>query len=157
MLTRLLVLVAALTLVAPSPVAISQRNMSQWRVMAKSQIQQIWQRLKAEQGFGYAGEATFGALEQEDDEYFEFEFVAHRDYVIVGVCDNDCDDLDLLLYDRNDNVVAQDTEIDDYPTLALPAGRSGLHYVEAAMASCDVDPCFYAVQVFHRYAGSPNE
>lgn len=157
MTARLVVLVAALTLIAPSAAPPVQQNMSQWRGMAQSQIQGIWQQLKQEQGFGYAGDAVYGALEEEDDEYFEFEFVGHRDYVIVGICDNDCDDLDLLLYDRNDNVVASDMEIDDYPTLALPAGRSGVHYVEAAMAGCSVEPCFYAVQIFHRYAGGDDE
>ncbi len=153
MVARLVVLAASIALIAPGAVPPAQQNMTQWQSMAKAEIEQVGQRLKAQQGFGYAGEAVLGSLEEFDDEDFEFEHVAHRDYLIVGICDNDCDDLDLRLYDRNDNVVAADLEIDDHPTLGLPAGRSGLHYVEAAMASCAVEPCFYAVQIFHRFAG----
>ncbi|NKB89424.1 MAG: hypothetical protein GKS06_14495 [Acidobacteria bacterium] len=131
-----------------------QQSMAEWRRIAQPAIAEVWKEMKAEAGFGYAGEMVVGSLEEGDDEYFEFDFVGHREYLIVGVCDGDCSDLDLLLYDRDDNVVLQDIEMDDYPVLVSPSGRSGVHYIEAAMPSCSVEPCYYAVQVFHRYVGT---
>ena len=151
---RILVLLISCTLLtAATAWAAASQSPGQWHDTATQKITRIWQELKAAEGFGYARDAVFGSLEEGDDEYFEFEFVGHRDYVVVGICDNDCSDLDLLLYDYDDNVIMQDVDPDDEPVLVIPAGRSGTYYIEAAMPSCSVEPCYYAVQVFHRFAG----
>lgn len=142
-----------LALVLTSGTALALPQMGQWRNNAKAHFETLWQQLKAEMGFGYAADMVAGSLAAEDDEYFPFDFVGHRDYVIAGICDSDCRDLDLVLYDDNDNVIAADREPDAEPVLTLRAGLTGRYYIEAVMASCSVDPCFYAVQVFHRYAG----
>lgn len=141
-------------LVAAPAFATTAQSMNQWSSFARGQVQQIWQELKREFGFGYLGDMVVGALEQGDDEYFEVEFLAHREYVIVGLCDDDCSDLDILVYDWDDNVVLSDMETDDAPVVRVPTGNGGTYYVEAAMPGCSVEPCYYAVQIFQRYPGS---
>lgn len=130
------------------------QSMGEWRSYAQGQVQMIWQQLKQEFGFGYMGEMMVGALELADDEYYEVEFLAHREYVIVGFCDDDCTDMDILVYDANDNVVLSDLEPDDEPFVRVPTGYGGTFYVEAAMPGCTVEPCYYAMQIFQRYPGS---
>jgi hypothetical protein len=149
---RSLAVLLALTLISGTALATAPQ-MNRWRSTAKAHFQTLWQQLKSEMGFGYAADMVAGSLPADDDEYFPFDFVGHRDYVIAGVCDGDCRDLDLVLYDENDNVIAADRDPDAEPVLTLRAGLNGRYYVEAVMVSCSVEPCFYAVQVFHRYAG----
>lgn len=145
-----------LVLLASSATAAPQ-SMASWRASAKAHFQSLWQELKRDMGFGYAQDMVAGALEAEDDEYFAFDFVGHRDYVVAAVCDSDCGDLDLVLYDEADNVIAADRDPDAEPVMTLRAGLAGRYYIEAVMVSCSVEPCYYAVQVFHRYAGGTPE
>ncbi|MEO1403395.1 MAG: hypothetical protein AAFV72_19395 [Cyanobacteria bacterium J06635_1] len=60
--------------------------------------------------------------------------------LIYGDCDHDCYDIDLFLYDRRGNVVAQDTDIDAEPVLVAP--YEGAFVVEVSMPSCNhVEGC----------------
>ena len=71
-----------------------------------------------------------------------------RRYVIVGVCDNDCTDVDLKLYGPDGGLIAQDIDTDDYPTLQFTAPVSGNYRVDVIMATCNTQPCYYGVQLF---------
>ena len=79
---------------------------------------------------------------------------AGRQYVVVGVCDNDCSDLDLKLYSPDNNMVVQDIATDDYPTLQFTAAFSGQYRLEVIMATCRVNPCYYGVQLFGGASGA---
>lgn len=155
MLRRVAALFVVLTLLAPAAVeAFSQRGMKQWRDIAQSEMRTIWQRLKAERGFGYAGDMVVGSLQQGGHEYFEFDFVKHREYVIKGICDGDCGDIDLYLYNRRNDLVQSNTRPGAGPAIQLGTGYDGRYKIQTSMASCSVEPCYYAVQVFHKYGGN---
>lgn len=72
----------------------------------------------------------------------------HRDYAISAVCDQDCSDLDLYVYDENGNLIASDAEPDDYPHVLVSPKWTGQFTAVITMESCRFQPCYYGVGVF---------
>ncbi|HYD89379.1 MAG TPA: toll/interleukin-1 receptor domain-containing protein [Vitreimonas sp.] len=72
------------------------------------------------------------------------------EYRIIGVCDNDCGDFDLILYDENNNAVSQDNLQDATPVVAVAPQWSGPFTVQAVMHNCTVSPCYYALVLYGR-------
>jgi hypothetical protein len=105
--------------------------------------------LMAGQGFTPADDAVRGALDDGEDEEFELELEAGTQYFVVGVCDGDCSDLDLVLTDSDGEEVEADREMDDVPMLAIE-GQSGTFVLSVQMADCSADPCYYGVRVFRK-------
>jgi hypothetical protein len=70
--------------------------------------------------------------------------------VLFGQCDNDCTDLDLKIFDPNGTMLMQDVAVDDHPTLEFKAYTSGHLRVEVIMARCNVNPCFYGLELLAR-------
>jgi hypothetical protein len=94
-----------------------------------------------------------GSLDQGATINYTFQLVAGRSYTILGVCDNDCTDLDITLYDPNGNQVAEDLLTDDKPVTSVTARRSGRYRATISMASCSTGACFYAVAAYGNAGG----
>ena len=71
-------------------------------------------------------------------------------YAIIGVCDEDCHDLDLHLYDGNGHLVDSDTSSDDTPIVQVSPRWSGSFRVKVSMPGCSDSPCYYGIGVFSR-------
>jgi hypothetical protein len=97
-----------------------------------------------------------GSLDQGDTINYSFQLVAGRSYTILGVCDNDCSDLDITLYDPAGNQVAEDVLTDDKPVASITARRSGRYRATISMASCSTGACFYAVAAYGTGGGGRN-
>jgi hypothetical protein len=97
-----------------------------------------------------------GSLDQGDTINYSFQLVAGRSYTILGVCDNDCSDLDITLYDPAGNQVAEDVLTDDKPVASVTARRSGRYRATISMASCSTGACFYAVAAYGTGGGGRN-
>ncbi|NJK61098.1 MAG: hypothetical protein HC918_13870, partial [Oscillatoriales cyanobacterium SM2_1_8] len=69
------------------------------------------------------------------------------EYLIVGVCDEDCSDLDLVLRDDNGNIVSSDTKDDDIPIVRITPRWNARFKVQVTMASCTNAPCRYGIGV----------
>ena len=69
-------------------------------------------------------------------------------YGIVGVCDSDCRDLDLHLYNSSGNRIDYDTQSDDTPIVTVTPYRSGTYQVRVNIANCRSSLCYYGVGVF---------
>ena len=102
------------------------------------------------QGFVRIGEATVGQLRQGQSFNVPATLEAGAEYRIVGVCDNDCGDLDLVLYDEASNLISQDNLVDAYPVVAVSPQWTGPFTVQAVMHQCTVEPCFYALALYAR-------
>ena len=79
---------------------------------------------------------------------YEYTLTRGATYRFFGVCDEDCDDLDLVVYDARGNRVASDFAMNDRPVVnfTVPRGTSATDYtVEVRMASCSYEPCQFAV------------
>lgn len=69
-------------------------------------------------------------------------------YEICAVCDNDCEDLDIKLYDGFGNLVAEDESTDDFPMVFCNVISSGYFTIKVIMADCSNEPCSYGVAAF---------
>jgi hypothetical protein len=67
--------------------------------------------------------------------------LAGQRYMIGGVCDNDCPDLDIKLLDPAGNEVAEDTATDSVPIVNHAPGKSGTYTVRVVMYDCNAAPC----------------
>lgn len=89
-----------------------------------------------------------GALDEGYAEEFEVTLQEGFTYALVGVCDEDCSDLDLTLYDGDGYFVVEDTEVDDAPVIEFTVTRSGSFTLDVTMYTCGVEPCYYGVALF---------
>ena len=64
----------------------------------------------------------------------------------VGVCDENCRDLDLIVRDASGREIGRDKEIDDVPLVMVEA-TAGTYTVEVSMADCN-GQCHWGVGVF---------
>ncbi len=123
------------------------RAAAQWQEQVDNQLRAVEASL-SERGFRRMGDVRTGSVDSGERESIALALEGHQDYVIVGVCDNDCSDLDLYLYDGRGTQVDVDVEMDDAPVVEVTPSGSGSYQVDVVMATCSVSPCFYGVEVF---------
>jgi hypothetical protein len=87
-------------------------------------------------------------LSQGDSDDYTVTLQGGRAYKLVGVCDNDCTDLDISLYDSDGDLVDQDMLDDDKPVVSVSGKRGGRYRMNVSMASCSTDICYYSVAVY---------
>jgi hypothetical protein len=98
------------------------------------------------QGMTVVGEAVNGTLGAGQDEEFPLQLHGGQRYMIVGVCDGGCSDLDLTLTDAGGRKVAEDTALDDVPLLTV-TGVDGTFTVKVDMVTCTTGQCHFGVRV----------
>jgi hypothetical protein len=74
-------------------------------------------------------------------------------YMIGGVCDNDCPDLDIALIDPRGREVATDTLTDSVPVVGYDARQGGTYTVRVLMYDCNSSPCSAGLTVMGVGAG----
>lgn len=99
-------------------------------------------------GYTLTHEPMIDALYHGRSDYITINLRAGTSYGIVGVCDSDCRDLDIALYDSRGNLIASDLEDDDIPVITINPSRSGTYRVRVDMASCNTNPCYYGIGAF---------
>ncbi|MBS0386415.1 MAG: toll/interleukin-1 receptor domain-containing protein [Proteobacteria bacterium] len=113
------------------------------------QLQQAGQ-LAAQQGFQQVGQPFAGGLIQGQSWNVPAQLVAGYEYRVLGVCDQNCRDLDLSVYDESGATVAQDNATDDHPTVAIAPAANGQFTIQAQMFQCSAQPCYYALVLYGR-------
>ncbi|RUT03819.1 hypothetical protein DSM106972_047330 [Dulcicalothrix desertica PCC 7102] len=99
-------------------------------------------------GYTLTHEPSIDLLTHGRSDYITVNLRAGTSYGIVGVCDRDCRDLDIALYDSRGNLIASDLQNDDIPTISINPTRSGTYRVRVDMASCNTSACYYGIGVF---------
>lgn len=89
-------------------------------------------------------------LDDNGEERLHFTLQKGMTYAIVGVCDEDCSDIDLELYDENGNSISADYSSDDYPIVEVTPAWTGQFSLDVDMYSCSADYCYYGVSIFSR-------
>jgi len=102
------------------------------------------------EGFSHAFDDHYDLLGNQASDDYSFELKSGREYFIAAVCDQDCSDLDLKLYDENDNVIAEDALVDDAPIVRVSPRWSGKFRLNVTMYDCGNAPCFYGISVMGR-------
>lgn len=139
-----LVVLAAATLALPESV---QAQDSRWHRQVSSQLSRYTDVLSG-RGFERTHELKNGSLRDKQSEYFTVELDGGTSYALIGVCDEDCSDLDLRLYDAAGVEVDADVKTDDYPVVEIRPPRTARYRVKVVMASCSTSPCFYGVATY---------
>lgn len=106
--------------------------------------------LFAGEGYHALGFTHEGALEDGASEQVTLDLAAGGEIVLVGICDADCSDFDMVVHDPQGSQVGADVETDDVPIVRTEPARTGRYTVTVQMAECTVDPCRYAIQLFAR-------
>lgn len=101
-------------------------------------------------GYRLTHDPYVSTLPDDSSKFLTINLRAGNSYALVGVCDEDCRDIDMRLYDENGNLVASDTATDDTPVVRVTPRWSGRFRVKVSMPSCSASSCYYGVGVFGR-------
>ena len=127
------------------PAAATAQN--QWQATVRSQVSQHGDFL-SQRGYMMSSDVYNGDL---NDHYYQdltIELRSGTSYAFMGVCDQDCTDIDLRLFDPAGDEVASDVRTDDWPIVTVTPSYSGTYQVRVVMASCSRNPCYYGIGVF---------
>jgi hypothetical protein len=113
---------------------------------------QAAEQVAAQQGFQLVGQPFSGSLAQGQSWNVPAELHAGYDYRVLGVCDRDCADLDLVVFDNNGVQVAQDTATSNQPVVAVAPAYTANFTVQVQMYNCTIAPCYYAIALYGRAA-----
>ena len=105
-------------------------------------------------GYTLAYDIYMGRLDDGDEDAITFDLLRGQTYMIMGVCDTDCSDLDLTLYDSDGDEVDSDLASDDVPIVSVTTDRADTYRVEISMAECSAEPCRFGVGVYGGTGGS---
>lgn len=101
-------------------------------------------------GYSATHDPFTGALDDDETGSVTLNLRAGVEYQIVGVCDTDCSDMDLTLFDENGNEIDEDILMDDTPIVTVTPARNGRFRVQVAMADCSAEPCRFGVGAWGR-------
>ncbi len=138
---------AALVSMVAAPVCAQDEYLEQ----IEGQIEAV-DELMVEEGFHPILRMFSGTLAAGETERLTLRFEDGVAFQVVGVCDTDCSDLDLTLYDPSGNEVAEDVLPDDFPMLEFAARIAGAYTLEVAMPGCSSEPCYWGVQAYGEQA-----
>jgi hypothetical protein len=127
------------------PAAASAQN--QWERTVRNQVSQHSDFL-SNRGYTMSGDVYDGKL---NDDYYQdltITLSPGTSYAFMAVCDQDCHDVDLRLFDPYGNEVDSDVRTDDWPIVSITPQFKGTYEVRVVMASCSNNPCYYGVGVF---------
>ena len=135
----------AIALAFVAPTAHGQDN--QWRGQVQGYLKRAAKTL-SDKGYEETHETQIGSLSDDDNESFSLTLHSGTSYALVGVCDNDCTDLDLVLYDADNDQVDSDVQTDDVPIVQVTPHETQRYRVKVIMATCKTSPCWYGIGVY---------
>lgn len=125
----------------------SEAEMSDAQILAlERQIADLVDMAEDEGAAPY--ESMGGLLSSGDTGTMEVALEEGRDYILVGICDDNCSDIDFMVFDPDGEVIDGDVESDDLPVVSVYAEVDGVFTIEVDMADCAEDPCAVAMLVF---------
>lgn len=71
-------------------------------------------------------------------------------YRVFAVCDNDCSDVDMELYDAGGNFVGRDVSTNDMPYVEVRPTTAGVHYARIWLAACENEPCYVGARLYRK-------
>lgn len=92
-----------------------------------------------------------GLLKVGTPKVWEVQLVRGVEYQVVGVCDSDCKNVDLEVFDTAGASIGADTLVDDFPRAQFRASQSGPHTVKVWLRDCNsadgTQSCMVAVRL----------
>lgn len=69
-------------------------------------------------------------------------------YLALGVCDDDCADLDVAVLDSADQIIARDVDLDAEALVQFTTARNQTVYIGAKMVECQTIDCGYMLALY---------
>lgn len=143
---------------APPPIPESSDvpDETDYEGQVRYQIESIHRRV-SRSGYTRVVDGHIAQIDADATERFAIDLVAGQEYQIVGVCDNDCTDIDLKLYDPDGNLVDEDVLEDDVPVVTVTPDRDGQYAIEGIMYECQTDFCYIGLAAWARQGGGMDQ
>jgi hypothetical protein len=123
---------------------------------AQSYATQVWDQLQGAYA-GISDSSSFelnnyiiGKLANGATDRWMFSLAQGKEYLIIGVCDHDCADVDLAVLGGNGSVIVKDEEVDNTPVTQFRVTTGGQFTVEVTMADCRAEPCLFGFGLFEK-------
>jgi hypothetical protein len=133
--------------VIAAPAAAAQTH--RWERTVERQLERTMTALHSK-GFARAPLTRKGSLNMEESESFAVPLEAGRSYSIVGVCDDDCAGLNLVLSNAAGNELVADQTGDNVPVLEFAPREAMAYRIRVVMVGCRMNPCWYGVAVVEK-------
>lgn len=127
---------------------------SRWDRQVDARITQAGATLQG-RAYRAAGVAGRGTLTTGESATFSITLTAGAETALTGVCDDDCADLDLSLSTNGYDIDAARGG-GNAPIVRVTPAAPTTYTVTIRMASCRVNPCWFAVAVFRQAPTTPN-
>ncbi len=85
-------------------------------------------------------------LRNGQEESFSITLTGGTEYSLIGVCDADCENLDIYVTDEKGIEITKDVEDDDYPVVYIK--RGGTFKIRVVMTKCTDAPCEFGLKAF---------
>lgn len=143
-------IVTGLVVAALGCAAVSEAQaQNSFQQQVRNQLNRAAQSL-VQRGYHADREPITGSLNDDARENYMIQLQGGVAYALVGVCDNDCTDVDLRIWDGNGNKLDEDILTDDTPVLEFTATTTGQYRVSVEMPTCNTNPCYWGFMVFRR-------
>ncbi len=98
------------------------------------------------------GVTKVGLLKNGESTTLDVTLNLDRSYRLVGVCDQQCSDMDMKLYNGSGALVDEDTSNDDIPLVDVSPRSSGSYTMKVTMADCSnaTYGCYYGVTLLRK-------
>lgn len=142
-----LIAAVGMTLAVASTAAASTQD--EWAQQVRRLLARV-SSTASQRGMSLTHEPYIGSLPDGESSLHRIQLQGGHTYALIGVCDNDCTDLDMRLYDRDGDEVDSDVQNDDTPVVSVTPSRTATYTVRAIMANCNAAPCRYGIGVYGR-------
>ena len=102
-----------------------------------------------ESGWVFMDDRKVNVLESGDVDSLEVS-LDRGSYLALGVCDDDCGDLDVYVLDSDGEIVASDVLVDAEPMVEFEVHQRATFFVGASMESCAATDCLYSIQLLRQ-------
>ena len=106
--------------------------------------------LVAAEGYQPRQEHVVGSVELGETVTQSIRLGGGGNYVVIAVCDTDCSDVDVAVYDSERTLVGSDNDESDVAIAQVRTAAAGSFTAEVTMYSCTVSPCFFGLGVFEK-------
>ena len=83
---------------------------------------------------------------------YEVSTEAESSYAVVGACDTDCGDLDIIIANAAGETIAADETESDVPVILFDSEEAATYTVTANLYNCAADTCYYGVRLIQLQA-----
>ena len=133
----------------PLPSQAQRSSMTQWEALVRVKLAGAALLLSIA-GVHFAYDPYIGSLEE--GTYFDIRVPMYEGvrYTLIGVCDDDCRNLNMALFDADVRLVGESADRTTTPSLQITPKRTQRYTVSVAMDRCRADYCYYGLGVYSK-------